>query len=136
MGEAGRIGRCQGEVPWAEGQKERQRGQQPVRARLPLRVEHMGRVPVELVLEVGVAWALQLQDVVFPWFLQVLLIRSCMDLVLVRWARMQKEWDWPVPDLGCQSPVSSTSHYWLSSCPFRCRAQSASRFAPKGQVYC
>ena len=27
MGEAGRIGRCQGEVPWAEGQKERQRGQ-------------------------------------------------------------------------------------------------------------
>ena len=93
----------------------------------------MGRVPGVPVLEVGVAWALQLQDIVFPWFLQVLLIRSCMNSVLVRWARMQKKWDWPVPDLDCQSSVSSISHYLLSSCPFCYRALSASGVALKAR---
>ena len=58
MGEAGRIWRCQGEVPWAEDRKRGREASQPARARLPLCVEHMGRVPVEPVLEVGVAWAL------------------------------------------------------------------------------
>lgn len=104
MGEAGRIWRCQGEVPWAEGQRGRE-GSQPARARLPLHVEHMGRVPVLPVLEVGVAWALQLQDVVFPWFLQVLLIRSCMNSVLMRWARMQEGMG-----LACPRPRLPVSH--------------------------
>ena len=47
----GAKGRC-------PGQKRGREASQPARARLPLCVEHMGRVPVEPVLEVGVAWAL------------------------------------------------------------------------------
>lgn len=48
---------------------ERERGREgsrPVRAELRLHVEHVGRALVVPVPEAGVAWALQLQDILFP----------------------------------------------------------------------
>ena len=54
-------------MPWEEEQKERGReGSRPARARLRLHVEHVGRALVVPVPEAGVAWALQLQDILFP----------------------------------------------------------------------
>lgn len=53
-------------VPWAGG-RERGRGDSwPASAGLRLHVEHVGRALVVPVPEAGVAWALQLQDILFP----------------------------------------------------------------------
>lgn len=67
VGEGGRSWRHQGGCPGQEEQKERGReGSRPVRAGLRLHVEHVGRALVVPVPEAGVAWALQLQDILFP----------------------------------------------------------------------
>lgn len=124
-------GRCPG---WKN--RKRQKGSQPAQwPGSPLHVEHMGRVPGVPVLEV-VGMGSAVARTVFPWFLQVLLIRSCINSVLGRWAACRKEMDWPVPDFGCQSSMSSISHYLLSSCPFCHRALVSEWGCPEGQVYC
>ena len=61
------AGGAKGRCPGAEEQQERGReGSRPARTRLRLHVEHMGRALVVPVPEAGVAWALQLQDILFP----------------------------------------------------------------------
>lgn len=64
-------GSCSDQEGGALGGRNRERergreGSRPVRAELRLHVEHVGRALVVPVPEAGVAWALQLQDILFP----------------------------------------------------------------------
>lgn len=54
-------------MPWAGGrEREAREDSWPASAGLRLHVEHVGRALVVPVPEAGVAWALQLQDILFP----------------------------------------------------------------------
>lgn len=135
MGEVGRSWKHQGEMPWVEEQKERQKGSQPARARLPLHVEHMGRVPGVPVLEVGVAWALQLQDS-FP-----LVSTGASHQVLHELGAREVGEDAEGMGLACPRlwlPVFHVLHQPLlaEQLPILLQGTVSEWGCPEGQVYC